>query len=188
MTSHVSLHMGGLCFSEAVIRIECGRNRRWQGKTWEMVSSQELRLGEAQGVEKWNGETEAMWLSLLNTWVVRRRLWERRGAAQPGKQRHRSVERAISMLGLSKITGGAGIRLLYGSNTVGTGSGICRRIGKSQTLNQLSSKKFEKWGIIFCVGSSSCDAGMQLVRILCKSMAWLQRLSASWGWVQTFCL
>jgi len=39
-----------------------------------MVSSQELRLGEAQGVEKWNGETEAMWLSLLNTWVVRRRL------------------------------------------------------------------------------------------------------------------
>jgi len=66
--------MGGLCFSEAVIRIECGRNRRWQGKTWEMGSRQELRLGEAQGVEKWNGETEAMWLSLLNTWVVRRRL------------------------------------------------------------------------------------------------------------------
>lgn len=73
MTSHISLHMGGLYFSEAVIRIECGRNRRWQGKTWEMVSSQELRLGETLGV-KWNGETEVARLSLLNAWVVRRRL------------------------------------------------------------------------------------------------------------------
>lgn len=168
MTSHISLHMGGLYFSEAVIRIECGRNRRWQGKTWEMVSSQELRLGETLGV-RWNGETEVARLSLLNTWVVRRRLWERQGAAQPGKRRHKSIEWAISMLGLSKMRGGAGIGLFCGSNTMGTGSGICRRIGKSQTLNQLSSKKFEKWRIILCVGSSSCDGGIQLVKILCKS-------------------